>query len=125
MALAIAIALAGLSLPVLGDWRVRHRLRSEASAIGATLVRTLQTAAIRHDKFKVVVSERQLTVLNSAGQATNIQRLSAGFRFNPPIPEQILFSPGFVASPSRLVLSVQDHQCEITLSLRGRVQTRC
>ena len=125
LACCIIVVLAGLSIPSINNWRTRHKLQAEASAIGSTLSRTLNRATIERSQYKVVVAEQQLTVQNSTGASTSIQRLAPGFYIIPPLPAPIIFSPGLVASPSRIILSAQEMRCEITLSLRGRVQTRC
>lgn len=125
VATAIVIVLAAISIPAVSSWRVSHQLRSEASAVMATLARALENATIQHTRYAVVIAKEQLSIVNDLGKTTSIQRLRPGVIFVPPTPEQIRFSPGFITSPSRLILMAQDNHCEITISLRGRIQSTC
>lgn len=74
-----------------------------------------------------VLSLRQAPLRLHAGVEENLRReIFLSTRIQVTVPSQdILFYPRLVSTPARILLQMNDHICEVVLSLRGRIRSQC
>lgn len=96
---------------------------------------TRKIIGLIHEAKQISLLEYQIAMLSLrqdalrlyAGVEENLRReISLSTRIQVTGPSQdILFYPGIVSTPARILLQMNEHICEVVLSLRGRVRSQC
>lgn len=103
----------------------RALLRTETEKIIALIQEAKRISILEYQV--AMLSLRQDTLRLEAGEDDAIRR---DFPISPRIQvilpsHKIIFYPGVVSTPSRILLQMNEHICEVVLSLRGRVRSYC
>lgn len=122
---ALFLILTAISLPHLKNFNARHSLRTAAELVSLQLTRAYQSAVILNAKQFINIEHSAIKVLDENGNLIETNYLPRNVNFMPPTPDRIQFNPGFNSTPSRILLRSGSESCEITLSLRGRVEIKC
>lgn len=103
----------------------RALLRAETKKIIRLLHEAKQISLLEYQI--AMLSLRQDPLRLYAGVEENLRReISLSTRIQVTVPAQdILFYPGVVSTPARILLQMNEHICEVVLSLRGRVRSQC
>ncbi|MGA1191092.1 MAG: hypothetical protein ACO3XO_02285 [Bdellovibrionota bacterium] len=103
----------------------RALLRGETKKIIGLLHEAKQISLLEYQI--AMLSLRQDPLRLYAGVEENLRReISLSSRIQVTVPSQdILFYPGIVSTPARILLQLNEHICEVVLSLRGRVRSQC
>lgn len=131
----IALSILGV-VAVVGAARVtelaaRHRLRQGIDELRGVLEEGVMGALQREETLALELGENggmlQVATGEEAGTTLRTVKLPRGVQIDSAgeSGSTILFYPSGVASPATVTMRLGGRVCDVVLSLRGRVRTRC